>query len=365
LYMFRGDEDVTAIRTRTAWNLLAPTLLVFLAIGISPLEQVFIRSLTNERFASSAEVEFIGLNNYAQLLGMRLDEIPCSTDEITGECLTELDDNGNIVTVYPSSRRYLSDNIDGYRSRDYRPMDEIHIFGTRYTISARDSEFIQAFVSSVIYTVVAIGLQLVIGMFMAMVLTSRLRGMTLMRVALLVPLAVPTLIATQFWDVMLLPNEAGVANNFLLQLGLINEPQRWLLEPSLQLPSVIIVIVWKETPSMALLLLPGLLNISPELYQAASVDGANRWQQFWRITMPMMRPTIGVALVLRTMVMLRVFDVFEILLERREFSMATYAYDVLLQRQEFGYSSAVSVMIFFIILIFTVIYMRSLRIDES
>jgi len=168
--MFRGDEDVTAIRTRTAWNLLAPTLLVFLAIGISPLEQVFIRSLTNERFASSAEVEFIGLNNYAQLLGMRLDEIPCSTDEITGECLTELDDNGNIVTVYPSSRRYLSDNIDGYRSRDYRPMDEIHIFGTRYAISARDSEFIQSFVSSVIYTVVAIGLQLVIGMFMAMVL---------------------------------------------------------------------------------------------------------------------------------------------------------------------------------------------------
>lgn len=374
LHQFRGDEHVTSQRTRNAWNLLAPTLIIFYFIGLGPLEQVFIKSLSNERFASSADnSQFIGLNNYTKLLGVRIDVVPCEKDETSGECLTETDANGERTVIYPSNaRRYLSDNVSGYRSTvpfvdesSYRPVGEFSLLGTHYVISARDREFVEAFVTSVIYSAAAISLQLVIGMCIAMLLTARLRGMTIMRVALLVPLAIPTLIATQFWDVMLLPNDAGVANSVLMSLGFIEQPLRWLLDTNLQLPSVILVIVWKETPSMALLLLPGLLSISPEIYQAASVDGANRWQQFWRITLPMMRPTIGVALVLRTMVMLRVFDVFEILLGARRFSMATYTHNVLVSRQELGYSSAVSVAIFFIILFFTVIYMRSLRIDQA
>lgn len=372
MHLFRGDEDIVAIRTRSAWNLLAPTLIIFYFIGLGPLEQVFVTSLSNERFASFAgDTQFIGLNNYAKLLGIRIDRIPCVQNEVGG-CRKEIID-GKEVIVYPSNaRRYLSDNVEGYRTSvehvdesTFRPISEFNLFGQHYVISARDREFVDSFITSVIYAGVAITLQLIIGLFIAMLLTARLRGMAVMRVALLVPLAVPTLIATQFWDVMLLPNDTGVANSVLMSLGFIKEPIHWLLDSSLQLPSVILVIVWKETPSMALLLLPGLLNISPEIYQAASVDGANRWQQFWRITLPMMRPTIGVALVLRTMVMLRVFDVFEILLGSRRFSMATYTHNVLVSRQELGYSSAISVAIFFIILLFTVIYMRSLRIDEA
>ncbi len=364
MHLFKGDENIIAQRTRTAWSLLAPTLIIFFLIGIGPLEQVFVTSMTNERFASSEQVEFVGFNNYARLLGVRLDTLPC-TEDATGGCLTETRADGQTVIVYPGSRRYLSDNVTNYREREYRPMSEFTLMGTRYIFSARDREFIDALTTSIIYSVFGIGLQLIIGMGIAMILTARLRGMSLLRVALLVPLAIPTLIATQFWDVMLLPNASGVANSFLLNIGLIDTPQRWLLDANLQLPALILVIVWKETPSMALLLLPGLLSISPEVYQAASVDGASKWQQFWRITLPMMRPTIGVALVLRTMVMLRVFDVFEILVGQRRFSLATYAHDVLLQRQELGYSSTISVAIFIIILIFTIIYMRSLRIDQT
>ena len=365
MHVFAGDEDIFRIRTRTAWNLLAPTLIVFLMVGIGPLEQVFITSLTDERFASSDTVNFVGLNNYGRLLGLRVDTLPCETDETTGGCLTELDENGNTVTVYPSARRFLVDTIESYRPLGYRPMDEITLFGTRYIISARDEEFIQATITSLIYAVVSIFFQVTIGMGIAMVLAAKVRGLGPLRVALLVPLAIPTLIATQFWEVMLDPTETGVANSLLMGIGAVTEPQRWLLDRDLMLPSVILVIVWKETPSMALLLLPGLVSISPDIYQASSVDGANRWQQFWRITIPIMRPTIGVALVLRTMVMIRVFDVFEILLGTRKFAMATYAHDVLIQRQELGYSSTISVAIFFVILFFTIIYMRSLRIDET
>ncbi len=365
MHLFSGDEAIYHIRTRTAWNLLAPTLIVFLLVGIGPLEQVFITSLTDERFASSDTVNFVGLNNYGRLLGIRVDPLPCTTDETTGICLTEVDEKGNEIVVYPSVRRFLVNTIENYRSLGYRPMDEIMLFGTRYVISARDEEFIQATITSLIYAVVSIFFQIIIGMGIAMVLAAKVRGLGPLRVALLVPLAIPTLIATQFWDVMLAPTETGVANSVLMGIGAVSEPQRWLLDRNLMLPSVILVIVWKETPSMALLLLPGLVSISPDIYQASSVDGANRWQQFWRITLPIMRPTIGVALVLRTMVMIRVFDVFEILLGTRKFAMATYAHDVLIQRQELGYSSTISVAIFFVILFFTIIYMRSLRIDET
>jgi trehalose/maltose transport system permease protein len=181
---------------------------------------------------------------------------------------------------------------------------------------------------------------------------------------MLIPLAIPTLIATQFWDVMFTEDATGVINSILISLGVMKQPNAWLLDPDLQIPALILVIVWKETPGMALLLLPGLLSISKETYEAAEVDGLNRFQRFLYITLPLMRPTIGVALVLRTMVTLRVFDVFDILLGRLRFSMSTYAFETLTLRQQLGYSSAISVTIFLIILVFTVIYVRTLRIDE-
>lgn len=372
--LFWGDEDIVIIRTRMAWNLLAPTLIIFLAIGISPLEQVFLTSLTNEEFASSAEVEYIGFENYTRLLGIRIDRLPCETDESTGDCLTQIDENGNETIVYPGARRWLRDNVIGYQFDEagnnlgdlaFRPYNEFQLFGTYYVLSARDTEFIDATITSIIYSVVAIFLQLVLGLGVAMLLAQKMRGMGPLRVALLIPMAIPTLIATQFWDIMLAEDATGLANSVLLNLGIIDQAQQWFAEPNWQLPAIILVIVWKETPPMALLLLPGLTAISPEIYQAASVDGANRWQTFFRITLPILSPTIGIALVLRTIIALRAFDIFHVLLGERRFSLATYAHNVLTLRQDLGYSSAISVAIFVILLIFSIIYMRTLKVDQS
>ncbi len=363
--LFKGDEHIHAQTTRKAWNLLVPTLLIFFAIAISPLEQVFVRSLTNEKFASSETINYIGFDNYSELLGLRVDTIPCELAD-DGSCLQVPveDGSGKTEIAYPSLRDHLGDDYREVR-RNYRDVATFDFLGNRYVLSARDSQFFDAIVTSIVYTFFAIFLQLTIGMFMALVLASRLRGITLMRLAMLVPMAIPTLIATQFWDVMLHPDKTGLINSFLLDLGLIAEPQSWLLTSYLQVPALILVIVWKETPTFALLILPGLLGISPEIYQAASIDGANKFQQFFRITLPMLRPVIGVALILRTMVTLRVFDVFEIMVDPPRFSMATYAYQNLIQEQKLGYASAISVVIFFIALIFTIFYMRSLRIDEA
>jgi trehalose/maltose transport system permease protein len=358
--LYVGDEHIEEQGARRAWTLLLPTLAIFVTIAISPLEQVFISSLTDERFASSEPPEFVSLDNYTQLLSLRIDPLDCQRDD-AGACVIEVRD-GLPQIVYPNPRGVLG---DAYREQRFREWTSFDFNGVHYVISARDTQFIAAALNSLLYTVASIILLLTFGMFVAMVLASRIKGISYLRVAMLIPLAIPTLIATQFWDVMFTEDATGVINSLLLSLNLIQEPQAWLLQESLQLPAVVLVIVWKETPGMALLLLPGLLSISKEVYEAAEVDGLNRVQRFFQITLPLMRPTIGVALVLRTMILLRVFDVFDIMLGRTRYSMSTYAYNTLTPGQELGYSSAISVTIFLITLLFTVIYMRTLRIDEA
>ncbi len=356
---FRGDEDVSQQNTRTAWNLLVPSLIIFLFLGGWALEQVFITSLTNQNFTATREADFVGLNNYAELLGIRLDSIECIHDD-TGECITE-ERGGERVAVYPNPRGVLGEN---YRAYGYRPVAEFDVIGMRLIISARDQIFFEAVLTSLTFTVFAVTFQLLLGFVIASVLAAKFRGGGLLRLALLIPLAIPTLIAAQFWLVMLDDSAAGALNSVLLNFGFIEQPQAWLINPLWQLPALILVIVWKETPAMALLLLPGLVSIPAEIYEAAGVDGMNAWQRFRFITLPMMRPYIGIAVLLRTMISLRVFDIFDLLTGGTPHSMATYAQQILTVDNRLGQASAISMTIFVIILFFTIIYLRVLRLDD-
>ena len=360
---YRGEEIIESQETRRAWNLLTPMLLVFLAIASTPLEQVFITSTTNARFASSEQFSFIGLENYFKLASVRIDVLPCTLAE-DGQCLTETNpETGEVSIVYPRAREVIGDE---YRDLRYRDINEFDLFGRHLVISARDQEFIAALITSITYTFWAILIQFTLGFCMALIIAQRVRGIGLLRVVMLVPLAIPTLIATQFWDVMLRPDASGIFNDILLRMGFIQSPLDWLTASYLQVPILVAVIVWKETPLTALMLLPGVLAIPQVVYQAAGIDGANRWQRFWTMTMPLMRPTLGVALVLRTMVFIRVFDLFQILMagQARD-SLATYAFDVLTIQQDLGMSSTISVVMFIIIFLFTLWYMRMLNVDES
>ncbi len=362
---YRDLEERPDRETRFAWSLLTPAIALFIVLAATPLERVVLTSLTDARFATTSDesATFVGLDNYTKLLGIRLDMLTCERDAATGACATQLNRRTAAAeTVFPRPRDVLDES---YRELRYREVTSWQVGESLILFSARDPVFINALWNSVVYTFFAISLQLVLGLMIAMVLASKLRGVGLLRIAMLVPLAIPTLIATQFWEIILAESRSAAANSLLLSLDLIDAPQAWLLKPELQIPSVVLFIVWKETPTMALLLLPGLLSIPREIYQAADVDGANRVQRFLRITLPILRPTIGVALVLRTMVTLRVFDVFDVLLGPPTYSMATYAYQELTPGQRLGYSSTISVAIFLIVLIFTVIYMRTLRIDET
>ena len=352
--LFSGDDSLLGRETRLAWNMLIPTLTIFVLVAARPLEQTFIRSLTDKRFAGSEVPQFVGLENYLNLLTFRVDTVTCKKSVTDGPCDTRA--NGSI--------RWESIDRELLRA-GYRTIVNIPVGGDQSAaISGLDDDFIEAIITTVIFTVISVALELLIGLFMAMIVNSKFRGRGAMRAVMLVPWAIPTVISARLWELMLKDTSAGIFNKILLDLGAIEAPLAWLSDPSLQIPTAIIVDVWKTAPFMALLLLAGLQVIPSDLYEAASVDGANPIRRFLSITLPLLRPAIAIALIFRTLDALRVFDLFNVLFGRQQLSMATYNFETLVSNQQDGYASAISVIIFIFISVFAFIYVRLLNVES-
>ena len=351
--LFSGEDSLLGRETRLAWNLLIPTLTIFVLVAARPLEQTFIRSLTDKRFAGGAVPQFVGLENYANLLTFRVDTVSCRKSITDGPCDTRA--NGSV--------RWESIDRELLRA-GYRTILNVQFGDQSLAISGLDDDFIEAIITTVIFTVISVALELLIGLFMAMVVNSKFRGRGAMRAVMLVPWAIPTVISARLWELMLKDTSAGIFNKILLDLNAIDAPLAWLSDPSLQIPTAIIVDVWKTAPFMALLLLAGLQTIPGDLYEAASVDGASPIRRFFSITLPLLRPAIAIALIFRTLDALRVFDLFNVLFGRQQLSMATYNFETLVSNQQDGYASAISVIIFIFISIFAFMYVRLFNVES-
>jgi trehalose/maltose transport system permease protein len=358
--LYGGQETLEQASSRNAWNLLVPTIVLLIVVALRPLEKTFIASLTNDRFAGASDetVEFIGLSNYQQLLGFRIDAIPCLVDEATGGCV--VDEDGN--TDFIRARDYLD---QGYTDGRYREVTGITLGSTRIIFSGSDPDFWDAVGNTLYFTFFSVIFELVIGLFVALVINSKFPGRGLLRTAMLVPWAIPTVVSARLWAVMLKDNTSGIFNSMALGLGLVAAPQAWLAQADTQLNVLIFIDVWKTVPFMALILLAGLQVIPGDIYEAADVDGAGKVRQFFQMTLPLLRPAIAVALVFRTLDAVRVFDLFQVLLGRSRLSMATLNYDTLVNDQQLGYASAIGVVIFIIILVFTVLYVRILGVKAE
>jgi trehalose/maltose transport system permease protein len=235
-----------------------------------------------------------------------------------------------------------------------------------YTDLIHDTVFRDAVWTTVKFTVITVLFEFVLGLIIALVVNSNFKGRGVMRAVMLVPWAIPTVIAAQMWNWMY--NDVyGVINSALIKVHILDHAVAWTAQPNTALASVAAVDIWKTTPFVALLLLAGLQVIPGELYEAASVDGASKWQQFWRITMPLLRPAILVALIFRTLDALRVFDVFYVLLGQRQDtqSMAIYTQNTIVTVGDVGYGAAISVAIFLIIAVFVAVYVTFLKVEEQ
>ncbi len=307
-----GDAPVSSYgkqQERLGWMLVAPSVIVVVLVAIYPLVESFRLSLTNLRITRPDRARFVGLDNYRELFA--------------------------------------------------------------------DDVFIRSLWNTIVFTISSVTIETVLGMIIALTIHSHFRGRGIVRTSMLVPWAIPTVVSSLLWSWML-HDTYGVINELfrflridvlLENLGIVEEYGNfdWAGNPSTALGAVVAVDVWKTTPFMALLLLAGLQVIPDDVYEAARVDGASKWQQFWQITLPLLRPALLVALIFRTMASFRVFDMIFVMkgYSTDTMSVAVYAHREMLGAQKVGFGSAVSVIIFLCIALLVVGYTRLIRVEEG
>jgi len=206
-----------------------------------------------------------------------------------------------------------------------------------------------------------------LGLMIAMVVNSNFRGRGPMRAAMLVPWAIPTVVSAQMWKWMY-HDIYGVINDLLVnKMHLLSSNIAWVADPATSIPAIAAVDIWKTTPFVALLLLAGLQVIPSDIYEAANVDGANKVQQFFSLTLPLLRPAILVTLIFRTLDSLRVFDVFYVMFGNRQDTqtMAIYDQQNIVAFSDMGYGGAISVAIFLVIGIFVIAYVTFLKVEAA
>ena len=227
----------------------------------------------------------------------------------------------------------------------------------------QDKVWWQAVKNTLWFTVLTVTIETVLGTIIALVLHQTFPGRGLVRAAVLIPWAIPTVVSAKMWSWML-NDQFGLINHVLLGFGFIDSPKAWTADPDLLMPSLVMVDVWKTTPFMALLILAALQMLPKEVYEAAKIDGASPVRVFFRITLPLIRPALMVAIIFRALDAIRIFDLVYVLTGTREatMTMSIYARQQLIDFQEIGYGSAASTLLFLIVAFLTVVYVVAGRV---
>lgn len=245
--------------------------------------------------------------------------------------------------------------------------------GVRYGLQnfarlATDGFFHAALGHTLIYAAIALTIEFLLGLGLALLLNSKMRGRGIFRAMLLVPMMIPAVVVGVVWRLMLNPNH-GAINGTLKGFGLNTDLLTWTASPKLAMASVIMADVWQWTPFMFLVLLAGLQAIPEEPYEAALIDGSSAWQTFRHVTLPLLKPAILIALLLRTMDLLRVFDQIFILTEGGPgFATETaslYIYRTAFRFSNFGYAAAMSFVLLIITNVISAGYIRMLQAREA
>ncbi len=237
-----------------------------------------------------------------------------------------------------------------------------------FTRLVSDQFFLTALAHTFVYAAIALTIEFLIGLGLALLLNEKLRGRNAFRALLLLPMMLPPVVVGVVWRLMLNSN-FGALNGTLKSFGLNTESLTWTASPKLAMASVILADVWQWTPFMFLILLAGLQAIPQEPYEAALIDGSNAWRTFRHVTLPLLKPAILIALLLRTMDLLRVFDHIFILTEGgpgfATETLSLYIYRTAFRFSNFGYAAAMSFVLLVITNLISAGYIRLLQAKEA
>lgn len=239
--------------------------------------------------------------------------------------------------------------------QNYLSWTELQSGQVVYSGLLTDMVWWQAVWNTVYFSFVSIFFETVFGMIIALVLNCPFRGRGLVRAAILIPWAIPTIVSARLWGWML-NDQFGILNDLFMRLGLLSHPVAWTASPDTAMIAVIIVDVWKTTPFMALLLLAGLLMIPREIYEVARVDGVHPVKQFFYLTLPLLRPALIVAIIFRMLDAMRIFDLIYVLTPNssQTKTMSVLARENLIDFDKFSYGAAQSSLLFLILAFITI-----------
>lgn len=230
----------------------------------------------------------------------------------------------------------------------------------------KDTRFWKALGHTLIFTVISVGFELVLGMLLALIMNKAMKGIGLVRTVALIPWAIPTAVSAMIWS-YLYDGSYGIVSFLFNKLGIINSQSAMLLTSHGAMSAAIIADVWKTTPYMALLLLAGLQVIDRGLYESSAIDGAGPVVTFFKITLPLVKPSLLVALLFRTLDAFRVYDLIAILTGggpgNGTESLSIYAYKLMFDQSNYGYSSVVVMGMFVVVAIIAFLYVKVLGAD--
>ncbi len=294
-------------QAQLAWILLAPTLLVIIVVAGIPV----LMSIRESLFTSNS-----GVNPETGLVQ-------------GGESFTGLK---NFTDIFAG----LNDVTGSYGSMD---------------------RFWNAFLNTTFLTIICVILETVLGVMMAIIMSKAFKGRGIVRAGILVPWAIPTIVSALMWKLIF--DEAGIMNRIVGQQIL------WLADSGASFWAIVIADVWKTAPFIGLLTLAGLQTIPAEVYEAAKVDGATAWQQFTRITLPMVKPTLVVAVLFRTLDTLRMFDLPYGMIGAGKYRVETlsiFAYQEATQTR-YGPAAAYAIVLFVYVLLVAFLFVKILGAD--
>jgi ABC-type sugar transport system permease subunit len=229
-------------------------------------------------------------------------------------------------------------------------------------------KFVPALENTVGFTVVSVAVETAVGLAIALALNKKFRGRGVVRCALFIPWAVPTVVSAELWKTMFDP-QAGFVNYILTELHLPLHTTTFLDERWTAWFAILVADAWRNTPFVAIILLAGLQVIPSDIYEAARIDGASSWKQFWRLTVPLLKPALAVALIFRTLSSFMIFDVVYIMTgggPGTSTSVLSFAdYQAFIVNLDFGFGGAISIAMIVIALLIAAVYTRVFRTQEA
>ncbi|XEN33148.1 multiple sugar transport system permease protein (plasmid) [Ensifer sp. WSM1721] len=219
--------------------------------------------------------------------------------------------------------------------------------------------------NTVLFVVVAVTLEFLLGLGLALLFDKYLRRLNFLKTILLIPMMIPPIAVALTWKLIYQP-QFGVLNELMFRLGLPS--QAWAGDVNLAMATIIAADVWEWTPFIFLLMLAGLASLPSEPYEAAEVDGASAWRQFWDLTIPFLKPVIAIALLLRIMDALRLFDLVFILTvggpAGATETLSLYIFKVAFTFVDIGYAAAVSLAVLLVTVGFSTWFIKRMRLAD-